>query len=144
MFKYSFDHDGGRYNFNLSFKPPELQLGGTPNFDLQRAFCSTDVYQLGDVTIPAKGFLLSGWLAICSSSTELPETDAENLRVALQTATKLYSTDHADANEAYVDCSGASELVITPINPYGLQVSTIFWVLRNKWRLSSDDSETII
>jgi hypothetical protein len=139
MLLYSFDHAGGKYSLNRSFKPVSMQIGDLPEYNLLKPFGRQEIFQMGEVKIKAKAFSLSGYFVGSNA-----EGDIITLNTALATCTKLYSTDHQGAGEAYVDCNGASQLTISPITHRGIKVTTHFWPSNNTWKLSADDSEVVV
>lgn len=144
MFAYKFRYNTNlEYEFNDTFFSSELSLGGELNFNLQRPFGLTDIYQPNDLRIQAQQFTLTGKL-ISVVSGLLVDQQIVDLNTALETCDRLLSTDRDGNNEAYVDCQGASQVEQVALTPDTHRVTINFWVSEDMWRLSSDDSKTVI
>ena len=139
MFKYAFRYNTTeRYDFNLSFHSQQLNLGGLPNWKLLRPFGSEDVYQVGNALTQSEPLLLTGFF------TKTPENDIVTVSEALKTCDRIFTTDELGGNEAYSDCDGASQPIQVALTHYGHKVMVYFWVTQQIWKLSADDSETVI
>lgn len=140
---YKFDHTSGTYTFNSSFEAEQLNIGGEPDFSFERPFGSTTFYQVASGLPKPKPFALIGTLA-GNTTTWLAEAELDDLQTALETCTKLYSSDTDGSGEAFVLCDGASQPLVMARHPTSIKVAIYFFPNRLTWKLSSDSSETVI